>query len=346
MILNSEALNALIVRKNSTLAQVMEKLEECKIGICLVCDQGENKILGTITDGDIRRCLLAGGSLEVPAIKIAERNPIVCPVDLRLEQYYQISRMNSVLHLPLVDTQGHPVGLYVQYDRNRCSSTTKSVIMAGGKGTRLRPLTNKCPKPMLEVRGKPILERIVNKMRVEGLIDITICVNYLKEVIIDYFGAGESHGVNIEYIEEDMEMGTAGALGYLVSEKDDLLVTNGDVLTDVCYSEMINFHKIHKADATMAVKAYEWVNPYGVVDIDGIEIKGFREKPVYECHVNAGIYVIRSESLCDLNLNCRLDMPQLFENLKMIDRKTIVYPIHEPWIDVGRPDELEKARKS
>jgi NDP-sugar pyrophosphorylase family protein len=218
--------------------------------------------------------------------------------------------------------------------------------MAGGKGTRLRPLTNKCPKPMLEVRGKPILERIVNKMRVEGLIDITICVNYLKEVIIDYFGAGESHGVNIEYIEEDMEMGTAGALGYLVSEKDDLLVTNGDVLTDVCYSEMINFHKIHKADATMAVKAYEWVNPYGVVDIDGIEIKGFREKPVYECHVNAGIYVIRSESLCDLNLNCRLDMPQLFENLKMIDRKTIVYPIHEPWIDVGRPDELEKARKS
>jgi len=268
----------------------------------------------------------------------------VCPADLRMEQYYQISRMNSVLHLPLVDSNGQLVGLYVQYDKNGCANKTKAVIMAGGKGTRLRPQTDKCPKPMLEVRGKPILERIVNKMRIEGLTDISISVNYLKEVIIDYFGKGESHGVNIEYIFEAREMGTAGALGGLSCEQDDILVTNGDVLTDICYSDMINFHKHHRADATMAVKAYEWVNPYGVVDIEGIDIRGFREKPVYECHVNAGIYIIRRDSLCELKLSDKIDMPQLFENLKNLGKKTIVYPIHEPWIDVGRPNELEKAR--
>ena len=208
------------------------------------------------------------------------------------------------------------------------------------------PLTTDCPKPLLKVGGLPIIEQIIRKAKAEGFHDITISVNYLKEMIKEYIGNGDKLGVNIKYIEESKPLGTAGCLSEFVPNKRNIVVTNGDVITDLSFDELCKYHEQNKAFGTMAVKNYEWASPYGVVETEGLNIREFKEKPIYHSYVNAGIYVLDHKAVDLLNKGEYCDMPTLFEMIKTTNKKTIVYPMHEPWIDVGRPSELEKARNN
>ena len=219
------------------------------------------------------------------------------------------------------------------------------VIMAGGRGTRLGEHTQYCPKPLLPVGGRPMLEHIIERAKVEGFNHFVLAIHYLGHMIEDYFGDGSRLNITIEYLRENKPLGTAGALGLLSARPvEPFLVTNGDVLTDIRYAELLDFHIRHSATATMAVRLHEWQNPYGVVKTNGVDIVGFDEKPVVRSHINAGIYVLAPSALDSIGANEHCDMPTLFGRVQDRQSRTIVYPMHEPWLDVGRPADLEKAR--
>ena len=253
---------------------------------------------------------------------------------------------NKIQQVPVVDDRHHIVGLYL-WDEIAIPLVRPNlmVIMAGGKGTRLLPHTENCPKPMLTVSGKPMLEHIIERAKQEGFSHFVLAINYLGHVIEDYFGDGNRLQVRIDYLKERSPLGTAGALG-LLSPRPTLpfAVTNGDVMTDIHYGELLDFHTRHNAAATMAVRVHEWQHPFGVVQTNGIDIIGFEEKPVHRSHINAGVYVLEPEALGFLERDVHCDMPTLFERLKAKDKRTTAYPIHEPWLDVGRQEDLIKAR--
>jgi NDP-sugar pyrophosphorylase family protein len=218
------------------------------------------------------------------------------------------------------------------------------VIMAGGKGTRLLPHTENSPKPMVQVAGKPMLEHIIERGKLEGFSHFVLAIHHLGHVIEDYFGNGKRLGVQIEYVREQSPLGTAGGLGLLNPRPDaPFVVTNGDVITDIHYGELLDFHNRYQASATMAVRVHEWQHPFGVVQTDGVEIVGFTEKPVERSHINAGVYVLSPDVLSELSAGTPCNMPELFERLQAKTKRTVAYPMYEPWLDVGRPDDLAQA---
>jgi len=220
------------------------------------------------------------------------------------------------------------------------------VIMAGGMGTRLRPHTENCPKPLLPVAGKPMLEHIIDRAKLEGFTQFVLAIHYLGHMIEDYFGNGERLGVQIDYLHEEVPLGTAGALGLLNPTPTlPFVVTNGDVISEIRYGELLDFHIRQSAAATMAVRVYEWQHPFGVVKTQGIEIVGFEEKPIARNHINAGVYVLEPAALSVLAADSCCDMPTLFERLQDKMHRTVAYPMHELWLDVGRPDDLLAANK-
>jgi NDP-sugar pyrophosphorylase family protein len=257
----------------------------------------------------------------------------------------QLMVANKMLQIPAVDDQRHVVGLHLWDEiASPPARPNLMVIMAGGKGTRLRPYTENCPKPMLPVTGKPMLEHIIERARQEGFTHFMLAIHYLGEIIEKHFGKGERLGVHIDYLREQSPLGTAGALGLLEQRPDaPFVVTNGDVLTDIRYGELLDFHVRHAAAATMAVRVHEWQHPFGVVQTRGIDIVGFEEKPVARSHINAGVYALDPGALDLLSANAPCDMPTLFERLQAASRRTVAYPMHEPWLDVGRPDDLNRA---
>jgi NDP-sugar pyrophosphorylase family protein len=218
------------------------------------------------------------------------------------------------------------------------------VIMAGGRGTRLHPYTENCPKPLLEVNGKPILTHIIEGAKNEGISNFLISINYLGEMIQDFFKDGTELGVNIDYIREENPLGTAGALGLIEKRPDQtFLVTNGDLLVDIRYSELIEFHENQDAMGTMAIRAHEWQNPFGVVKTDGIFITDYFEKPKIQSYINAGVYVLDPKVLNKIEPGVRIDMPEIFERMLNANERVIAYPLHEPWRDIGRVDDLKEA---
>jgi len=248
--------------------------------------------------------------------------------------------------VPIVDEKHQILGLHLWDDISIAPARPNlMVIMAGGMGVRLRPQTNNLPKPLLSVANKPMLEHIIDRAKVEGFTHFIIAIHYLGHMIEEYFGNGDRLGVKIEYLREDVPLGTAGALSLLSPPNEAFVVTNGDVITDIRYGEMIDFHNRYSSSATMAVRVHEWEHPFGVVKTDGVDIVNFEEKPIARSHINAGVYVINSENLSELTSNEHCDMPDLFERLKLNGKRIIAYPMHEPWLDVGRPADLEKANK-
>jgi dTDP-glucose pyrophosphorylase len=330
---------------DSSVQGAIQSLDHSGLQIVLVVE-GEGTLVGTITDGDIRRGLLRGVSLSSPLAEILHRDPMIVPPALGHEAVLQLMQVNRIHQLPVVDEARQVVGLYI-WDELQTPIVHKNtmVIMAGGKGTRLRPHTENCPKPMLPVGGKPMLEHIIERARADGFERFVVAVHYLGHMVEEYFGDGSKWKVRIDYLREREPLGTGGALSLLSPRPDAaFLVTNGDVLTDVRYSEILDFHQRQASAATMAVRAHEWQHPFGVVRTEGMNIVGFEEKPVYRTHVNAGIYVFEPRALDLLEPHAHCDMPTLFERLQARAERTIVYPMHEPWLDVGRPADLEQAR--
>lgn len=336
---------ATLLPLGSTIQQAIYSLEISGLQIVLATING-NKLAGTLTDGDIRRAFLRGLNLDSTIDEVINTKPLIVPPEMSRDVVLQLMQMNKLHQLPVVDGDGFVVGLHA-WDSIVTPAALENwmVIMAGGKGTRLRPHTENCPKPMLEIGGKPMLEHIIERAKRDGFKHFLISLHYLGEMIEDYFGDGSSLGVNITYLREDTPLGTAGSLS-LITERPSLpfIVTNGDVMTDIHYNEFLDFHIRHSAQATMAVRQHEIQNQFGVVRTNGVEIEGFEEKPVYRSHVNAGIYVLSPSVLDNLESDEHCDMPTLFERIKKNDGRTIVYPMHEPWLDVGRPEDLHKAR--
>jgi len=252
---------------------------------------------------------------------------------------------NKIHQVPVVDDRNFLIGLHLW---DELAATAKRdnlmVIMAGGKGTRLRPYTENCPKPMLPVAGRPMLEHIIEHAKSDGFCRFVIAVHYLGQMIEEYFGNGDRLGVVIDYLHEQSPLGTAGALSLVASPPESaFVVTNGDVITDIRYGDLLDFHIRNNAVATMAVHVHEWKHPFGVVQTQGIEIVGFEEKPVVRTHINAGVYALSPSALGVLSKNSFCDMPTLFERLQMKLYRTVAYPMHEPWLDVGRPDDLVRV---
>lgn len=323
----------------------MQRMDETGVPIALVV-KGCESLLGTITDGDIRRWILGGGSIDAFAENAMNVKPVVewtARIDAPHPAWCTL--------VPVLDLKGNIIGLR---DLRSPAQSATVVIMAGGLGTRLRPLTNDTPKPMLEVGGKPIIVRLVEQLVAQGLNDIYISVGYKADVIKDHFGTSR-YGATINYLEEDSARGTAGALALLPKTTAPVLVVNGDVMTDVDFRKMIAFHTEHGADATMAVRKYKMECPYGVVNIDDLLITGIVEKPEIGVNVNAGIYVLGPEVMQDLrecvgSIVAACDSSQ-FHMTNLIDiavntgRNAQAFLLLESWIDVGTPEAFAEAQK-
>lgn len=334
----------ILLKPHSTIKEALKIIDSGAMQIALVIDENE-KLLGTVTDGDIRRGLLNNLSLEDTIKSIIFKTPTVCHVDDNKEKVLEIALAKKLHQIPIVDKDGKLVGIEEIDELLKPKyKTNKVVLMVGGLGTRLRPLTDKTPKPMLKVGNKPILETIILNFKKYGFVNIVLCVSYKSEIIEEYFKDGSDFGVNIEYVHENKRMGTAGALS-LVKEQlnEPFFVMNGDLLTSINFEHMMEYHISNSSVATMGVREYDFQVPYGVVNTDGANILSIVEKPVHEFFVSGGVYVLSSEVLKYIPENEFYDMPTLFEKLIEKKEKSISFPIHEYWLDIGRVEEFEKA---
>lgn len=345
MTMHVEEWRRALVTEDANVQQAIRSLDQSGLQIVLVVSAGDI-LVGTVTDGDIRRGLLRGLTLDSPIDTIIYRQPLVAPPQIATAMVLGLMQANRVHQLPVVDDQRRVVGLHLWDDLLAPGSRPNlMVIMAGGEGKRLRPHTTNCPKPLVAVGGKPILEHILERAKAQGFAKFVIAVHFLGHMIEEHFGDGHASGVHIQYLREQSPLGTAGAISLLDSKPDaPFIVSNADVLSDINYAELLDFHVRHGAAATMAVRLHEWQHPFGVVHTKGVDIIGFEEKPVSRSHINAGIYVLSPGALDLLSDGEHCDMPTLFARLHDSAARTIVYPMHEPWLDVGRPDDLTRAQ--
>ena len=330
-----------LILASATLKEAAENLTKSSLKICLIID-GDGRLIGTISDGDIRRGLLRGLTLASSIQEIVKKNPLVVPTGISKDLIRQIMAANQIQQIPEVDGENRVLALHTWDEFSAPKALDNSmVIMAGGKGSRLRPHTEACPKPMLPVGGKPMLEHIVERAKLDGFSNFIFAVHYLGHMVEDYFGDGSRFNVKIEYLKEKEPLGTAGALSLLNNKINaPFIVTNGDVITDIRYGELLDFHIRHDAMATMAVRLHEWQHPFGVVQMNGLEITGFEEKPINRTHINAGVYALNPSALSILEKNTHCDMPTLFERLQAQSDRIVAYPMHEPWLDVGKPEDF------
>jgi dTDP-glucose pyrophosphorylase/predicted transcriptional regulator len=333
-----------LVSPQTSLREAAQILDANALQIVLVVDE-ERRLLGTITDGDIRRGILKGIALTEPVSVVMNPRPSVARIEDSRDSILAEMKRKSLHHMPLVDKAGRVVGLDTLDELiNPPIKENWVVLMAGGLGSRLRPLTNDCPKPMLKVGGKPLLETILENFIEHGFCHFYISVNYMSEVVKSHFGDGSRWGVDICYLHEDQRLGTAGALS-LLPEKNNgpLIVMNGDLLTKVNFRQLLEFHSEHNAHATMCVREYDFQVPYGVVKIENHRITGIDEKPTQRFFVNAGIYVLDSQALDLIFPNTFFDMPSLFEKLIEQQKETVVFPIREYWLDIGHMADFDRA---
>lgn len=334
-----------VILPTASVKDVMQVMDKSALQIAFVVDE-ENRLLGAVTDGDVRRSILRGGDLAQSVATIMNVHPIVALQGTERIALLRRMKAKTVRQIPLVDEENHLVGLAQLEDLLYPSRRDNIVVlMAGGLGTRLRPLTDKIPKPLLKVGAKPILETILESFLDSGFHKFFFAVNYKSQMIEEYFGDGSRFGAEIEYLHEKKRMGTAGALYFLPQiPKSPIIVMNGDLLTKVDFGELLDYHMEQGAAATMAVREYNYQVPYGVIDFDGEKITGIREKPSYSVFVNAGIYVLSPEAVVRVDREEFFDMPQLFDELVAAGEKTTVYPVREYWLDIGRLDDFQRAQ--
>ena len=334
----------LLLKPTATIKEALLVIDKGAMQIALVVDENE-VLLGTLTDGDIRRGLLDNLSLEDSIEGIIYTTPTLCSVNDTKEHIMEIALQKQLHQIPMVDEHGKIAGIQLIDELLAPKvKTNRVVLMVGGLGTRLRPLTDNTPKPMLKVGNKPILETIILNFKKYGFINIVLCVSYKAEIIEEYFGDGSKFGVNIEYVHENKRMGTAGALS-LTKERlsEPFFVMNGDLLTNINFESMMEYHLSNSAVATMGVREYDFQVPYGVVNVKDGNILNIEEKPVHKFFVSGGVYVLSPDVMKFIPDDNYYDMPTLFEELIEKELKSVSFPIHEYWLDIGRIDEFEKA---
>ncbi len=337
----------ILIGQSSSVKDALRIIDQEALRVGLVID-ADQKLLGMVTDGDVRRGILRGISLDAPITKVMNSQPRVALASSSKEELLKLMEKLDILSIPLVDDEGHVVGLQTLRESLLAPVYDNPVfIMAGGFGTRLRPLTDDCPKPMLKVGDKPMLETLILNFKKAGFHDFYISTHYLPSVIHDYFSDGKHLDVSITYVHEETPLGTGGALGLLPDNLPDLpvILMNGDVLTSIDFKKVLAFHNDCNPAATMCVREYEYQVPYGVIEGDGHKITGMVEKPIHRFFINAGIYVISHEMLKSVNKNERIDMPTLLERHIELGKDVLKFPVHEYWLDIGRMDDFNRAQK-
>ena len=351
-------LSKLCMSSASSIVDAISLIDRNAQGIALMVD-GERHLLGVVTDGDIRRAILAGLDLDLPVQRLLEQKtpaagtsgrtsphgPITAPVGTPDTELLRLMNQEMLRHIPLMDQEGRVVDVALLSDLvKEYELPMAAVIMAGGYGKRLRPLTEDLPKPMLPVGDKPLMERIIEQLRAAGIRRVNVATHYRREAITSHFGDGRRFGVEIRYTEEDHLLGTAGAISLLEATDEPLLVINGDILTRVDFRAMLDFHREQEADMTVAVRQHEFQMPYGVVETDGVEITSISEKPVVRHFINAGIYLLSPDTCRHIPKDQPFDMPDLITWLIGEDRRVVSFPIHEYWLDIGQPADYQQAQ--
>jgi dTDP-glucose pyrophosphorylase len=329
---------------NSTIGEALGVIDSGAIKIALVVDS-DNKLLGTLSDGDIRRGLLREKTLNDTIEDVYFKAPITANKNNSKESLTNLCLIKKIGQIPIVDVDKKIIDLFVlDGELLKKQHENHVVLMVGGLGARLRPLTENTPKPMLEVGGKPILETIVKGFVDSGFANITMCLGYKSNVIQDHFQDGGAFGANIDYIVEEKRMGTAGALTLLGKRLNNpFFVMNGDLLTRINFEKMLDFHLEHDSKATMCVREYDIEVPYGVVNMANENVISIVEKPIHSFFVNAGIYLLEPNCIDLIPDNEFYDMPTLFEELITTKEKIISFPLQEYWLDIGRIPDYEKA---
>jgi len=339
----------LMVTPSMSVQEVMECIDRNAKGIALVVDE-EFHLIGTITDGDIRRSILSGMNLDLPVQQVLDRRqsyatPFTAYVGTPDSELLHMMTERGIRHIPLLNEGDQVVDVALLSELvKEYELPLRAIVMAGGYGTRLRPLTDDLPKPMLPIGDRPLLEIIVNGLREAGIRQVNVATHYKGEMIAEHFKDGQDFGVDIRYVQEDQPLGTAGALSLLEESDEPLLVINGDILTRVDFHAMLNFHREHNADLTVAVRQYEFRVPYGVIDTDGTAVKGISEKPLVRQFINAGIYLLNPSIRHLVPNGQHYDIPDLIQQLLKEKRPVVCFPIREYWLDIGKSDHYDQAK--
>lgn len=336
--------SVIVVGIESKIVDAVRVIDKAALQVALIVDS-EGTLKGIVTDGDVRRGLLRGIGLDAPVKLVMNPNPVTARSDQSTDLAIRQVRQFGMHHLPIVDPEGRLVGLEVlSHDVAGGPRPECAILMAGGLGRRLMPLTENTPKPLLEVGEKPILDHIIFHLAEQGVDTFYISVNYKAEMIEDFCGAGEKWGVKIRYLREESKLGTAGAIG-LLSEKPKapFLLMNGDIMTSVNLRQMFEYHNDARAVATIGAFAHEHQVPYGVLEMENGFVTGIAEKPVIRRYVSAGVYALSPTVLDFVEPGEALDMPELIH--RVVDKKMRIaaFPIREYWIDIGRHDDLQRA---
>lgn len=333
-----------LVRASVSLVEAVKVMNEAALQIALIVD--ENEILvGVLTDGDFRRAMLEGISINSNVQKVMNSQPITLKFGQTKEEALKIMKSKKIHQLPVVDQKGKLLKLYTiesifEEDRKE----NEVILMAGGLGSRLKDLTKDCPKPLLNVGGKPLLETTILNLKQNGFYKFCFCVNHLSDRLKEYFGNGENLGVQIRYVDEPKRLGTAGALKISeVTSNDPVIVMNGDILTNLKFSQLLDFHENGSFDATMAIRQFEIQVPYGVIETNGPDVIGIQEKPIQSHFINAGVYVFNPKMFDLIPKDEYFDMNNFFDEMMSQKKKIGAFPIHEYWIDIGHTQDYEKA---
>lgn len=333
------AWRAVLVSPQASLEDAMRVINDGGLRIAMVVDPSDT-LLGIVTDGDVRRAILSRHDLATPVERVMNRNPFVA-----VAKADRTTGDEYADHLPLVDEQGRLVGLETYFQIVwRGQRPNWVFLMAGGFGRRMGDLTRNTPKPMLQVGGKPILHRIMEHFGVSGFRRFYVSLHYLPEKITNYFGDGSKFGMEIRYVREDRPLGTAGALGFIKDVADHpMFMMNGDILTDVNVDALLDFHIGAASDLTLCSREYAYTMPFGVVDGDGHLVHGIVEKPTYKHSISAGIYVLSPDVVMRQKEGVQIDMPDLIRNEIARASRVVQFPIHESWVDIGRPEVLREV---
>ncbi len=338
-------LRASIVAPSASISEAMAQLDKAATGTLLVCDP-DRHLLGLLTDGDFRRAILRRKPLSEPCGTIASSHPITVLFPVVPTEALRLMNKHDVSQLPVVDNEGRVQKLLLRKDIVPDPGLALSaVVMAGGLGTRLWPLTEKLPKPMLPVGDRPLLELTIAQLRRAGIKDVSLTTHYLPEVISDHFKNGETFGVRLNYLQEEHSLGTAGGLKSLKHLDGTMLVINGDVLTGAPLDAMLDFHRAYHADLTIGVRKYDVQVPFGVVECADVHVTRLQEKPSLSFFINAGTYLLEP-AVCDhIPSGQRFDMTELIQRLIEAGKVVVSFPIMEYWLDMGRHEDYAKAQE-
>jgi len=340
----SQAFELCQVHVSGRLLDAMHALDRSGTEIALVVEDG-GRLFGTLTDGDIRRALLRGAALDSSVGPHAHRN--FTSVDRRANRVEVIELMQarSLRQIPVLDEEGRLIGLHLLHKLIGVAERPNwGVIMAGGRGLRLRPYTEQVPKPMLRVAGRPILERLVLHMVGCGIRRIFLAINYLGNVVEEYFRDGARFGCQIDYLRETKPLGSGGALALLPEPREAIVVMNGDLVTQIDLGALLSFHTSGRYAATVAVRPYSYTVPFGCVELDGHQIVQLEEKPAINRIVNAGIYVFNPELIGRVPRDEEWPMTAMIQQCLNANEPVGAFEMLDDWIDVGEHDQLRLAR--